>query len=309
MELILLSVSSFLFVFTFIAAVAMRARRSRTCVEERLKQFRSESGDERIIKRVREGRKKNPIRISSALVDQLTGAGVPIRPEEYMLVWIGLALVPSTLAAVLGARMFACMVLAMTGLALPPAYVKLMKVKRIRAFEAQLGDALMSISNCLKSGLTFQQGMMNVSEQMPEPISKEFARTLREIQLGNTMEGALNNLARRIPSPDLKLMITAVLITRQVGGSLSEVMDSIARTIIDRLRVKAEIHTLTSQGRMSGIIIGCLPIAIGIILSLINPSYMSFFVTEELGRTLLMVAAGMETVGFIVIKKMVTVKY
>ena len=123
------------------------------------------------------------------------------------------------------------------------------------------------------------------------------------------MDGALKNLTRRIPSPDLKLMITAVLITQQVGGSLSEVMDSIANTIIDRLRVKSEVQALTAQGRMSGLVIGCLPIVIGLILSVINPDYMKFFIENSVGRILIIVCVCMELIGALVIRKIITIKY
>ncbi len=309
MELILLIGSASLFVFSLMSMVLTRVMRDGLRKEKRLAAFAGAENKEDLHRRARAENRKAPIRISTMMADQIASSGVPIRAEEFVLIWILLAFLPPLGAGLLGARFFPCLLLSLGGLALPPLYVRQSRKKRVRAFEAQLGDALVSISNCLKSGLTFQQGMGNVAEQMPEPISREFARVLREVQLGNTMETALNNLTRRIPSPDLKLMITAILISQQVGGSLSEVLDNIAQTITDRLKVKAEIHTLTSTGRMSGLVIGCLPIGIALMLSVINPAYMRTFITTESGRVMLMVAAGMEIVGFFVIRKMVTVKY
>lgn len=309
MELLFFIVSLTLFAFTLISIALQRVFADKLRMEKRLAVLERKRPKDEIRRQVRDSRKRTPIRISQALRDQLASAGVPMRAEEYLLIWIFLAVVPAVAAALLGARFMVCTVLAGAGLALPPLYVGRSRTKRVRAFEAQLGDAIQSISNCLKSGLTFQQGMNNVAEQMPAPISTEFGRTLREVQLGNTMEGALNNLTRRMPSPDLKLMITAILISQQVGGSLSEVMDSIAQTILDRIKVKNDVHMLTSQGRMTGMVIGGLPLGIGLVLSLINPDYMNVFITTEPGRIMLIVAACMEIVGFIVIRGMINVKY
>ncbi len=309
MELVIFVSVLTLFMFAFMLAVLRMALKSRLTVEKRLAVFEQKLAREEIRKRVRDSRKKAPIKVSQMLRDQLASAGVPMKAEEFMTAWVVLTIAPALLAALLGARIVVCVVLAGAGLALPLLYVKRSRSKRVKAFENQLGDAITNISNCLKTGLTFQQGMANVADQMPQPISGEFARTLREIQLGNTVEMAMMNLSRRMPSPDLRLMITAILIAQQVGGSLSEVMDNISQTIIDRIRIKRDVHTLTSQGRMSGIVIGCLPIGIAAALSVINPDYMRTFIVTQTGRIMLIVAVCMEIIGFIVIRKMVSVKY
>lgn len=309
MELLFLVLSVSFLVFALAALVLGKLFADKVVMEKRLSGFRQKFPQDEIKRRVRETRRRTPIRVSQMLREQLASAGVPMRAEEYMSAWIILAVIPSVLAALLGARFLICILLAAAGLALPPLYVKRSRNKRIKAFEGQLGDAIVSMSNCLKSGLTFQQGMTNVADQMPQPISGEFARTIREMQLGNTAEAALDNLTRRMPSQDLKLLITAILISQQVGGSLSEVMDSISQTILDRIKVKNDVHMLTSQGRMTGVVIGGLPIMIGLILSVINPDYMNVFLTTHTGRVMLIVAACMELVGFIVIHKMITIKY
>lgn len=309
MELMIFVSFLTLFMFVLLLIVLRIAFKSRLAVEKRLAVFEHKLAREEIRKRVRDSRRKAPIKISQLLRDQLASAGVPMKAEEYMTVWGVLTIGPAMFASLLGAKLMVCAILAATGLALPPLYVRRSRTKRIKAFENQLGDAIINISNCLKTGLTFQQGMANVADQMPQPISVEFGRTLREIQLGNTVETAMANLSRRMPSPDLKLMVTAILIAQQVGGSLSEVMDNIAQTILDRIRVKRDVHMLTSQGRMTGLVIGCLPIGIALVLSMINPSYMQAFFTTEPGRIMLAVAAGMEILGFIFIRKMIDVKY
>lgn len=309
MELLFLVIAASLFMFTLLVGVLKRAYADRITAQRRLAVFERKQPKDEIRRRVRDSRRRMPIKVSQVLRDQLASAGVPMRAEEYMSAWIVLTAVPAVLAALLGARALICVLLAAAGLLAPPLYVSSSRKKRIKAFENQLGDAVTSMSNCLKSGLTFQQGMLSIADQMPEPVSGEFGRTIREVQLGNTMDTALNNMTRRMPSPDLKLLVTAILISQQVGGTLSEVMDSIAQTISDRIKIKNDVHTLTSQGRMTGIIIGGLPIGIALIISVINPGYMDFFFTTELGKILLLVAAGMEILGFIVIRGIINVKY
>ena len=253
--------------------------------------------------------KKPRIKISTVLVDQLASAGVPMRAEEFLLIWVVLSFVPAAISALMEAHVFVSVTLSGIGLALPPFYVRHSRSKRLIAFEKQLPDAIASVSNCLKSGLTFQQGMQAVAEQMPEPISKDFGRVMRELQLGSTTERALNNLARRVPSPDVKLLVTAILISQQVGGNLSAVLDNIAQTVTDRIRIKQEVHTITSTGRISGMVIGLLPLILAVILVMMNPKYMQLLFERQEGHIMLIIAAVMEAIGYMLIRKIVSVEY
>ncbi len=294
--------------FCTVALVLNAAMRNRLRAQERMVKITGEKPLPLSPKRLR-AQRAPAIKISTVLVDQLASAGVPMRAEEFLLIWVLLAFIPSALSALFEAHLLVTITLTGIGLSVPPLYVHQSRQKRLRAFEKQLHPAITSISNCLKSGLTFQQGMQNVAEQMPEPISREFARVIREMQLGSTSERALTNLARRVPSADVKLMVTAILISQQVGGSLSSVLESIAQTVQDRIKVKEEVHTITSTGRMSGMVIGFLPIGLGVLLMLINPDYMSMFFTTTEGRYMLLAAAALEAIGFVFIRKIVSVKY
>ena len=303
-----LALCASLLMFCAAALILNTALRNRIRADERMNKLTGEKPLPLSPKRLREQRTP-PIKISTVLIDQLASAGVPMRAEEFLLIWVLLAFIPASLSTLFGAHLLVTITLTGMGLALPPLYVRQSRSKRMLAFEKQLNPAIVSISNCIKSGLTFQQGMQNVAEQMPEPISREFARVLREIQLGNTSERALTNLTRRVPSADVKLMVTAILISQQVGGSLSGVLDNIAQTVNDRIKIKQDIRTITSTGRISGMVIGFLPIGLGLILMLINPDYMSMFFTTIEGRYMLLAAAVLETIGYIVIRKVVSVKY
>ncbi len=308
MEKLLLSISIVALVFLTAALIGATLLRDRLKAQTRLKTLGGERLRELTKKELLRQRKPS-IKISAVLIEQLASAGVPMRAEEFLILWVVLALVPPAISFLLEAHMLIPPTLTLIGLCLPPLYVRHSRRKRLLAFEKQLADAITSISNCLKSGLTFQQGMQHVSEHMSEPISREFARVLREMQLGSTAERALTNLTHRVASADVKLMVTAILIAQQVGGNLSAVLESIAQTVTDRLKVKAEIHTITSTGRISGMVIGFMPVVIGLVLMLMNPDYMQVFFTTHNGRMLLVLAGALEFIGYAIIRKIVSIKY
>jgi len=232
-----------------------------------------------------------------------------MKPEEFFIIWILLVFIPSGLFALLREQLIGAVVLAILGLITPPLYIRKQKNKKIRAFENQLSDALVTIGNCLKSGLTFQLAMETIATEMLSPIGREFARVVREIKYGHTIDKALTSMVERMESGDLMLTVNAVLIQRQVGGNLSEILSNISDTIRDRLKVKNEIRVLTATGRMSGMVIGLLPVAIGGLLLIVNPSYITMFFYTALGRKMLIAAGILELIGFFIVKKTVTVKY
>lgn len=168
------------------------------------------------------------------------------------------------------------------GLRIPRFYVRTMAKRRMQAFDAQLSDTLNLWVNALRSGYSVLQSMEAIATELPVPVSAEFERVVQEVRLGLSVEQALANMYRRVPSEDLDLVITAVNIQREVGGNLAEVLDTISHTIRERVRIKGEIRTLTAQGRVSGWIISLLPIVLGFVLFLINPDYVSqLWVLEE----------------------------
>lgn len=139
-------------------------------------------------------------------------------------------------------------------------------------------------------------------------MGEEMARVVREVNLGLGMEEALNNLVRRIKSEDLDLMVTAISIQQQVGGNLAEILDTIAFTIRERVRIKGEINTLTAQGRYSGYLVALLPIALAVVLNFINPSFMRPLFTQLIGQILLSAGLVMMLIGFLAIKKITDIK-
>ncbi len=215
--------------------------------------------------------------------ERISRADAKLRVSEYII----LVVVCGVLAAVIGYFLpqdnswFIGLVAGFFGLRIPRLYVRTMAKKRMQAFDGQLSDTLNLWVNALRSGYSVLQSMEAIATELPPPVSAEFERVVQEVRLGLSVEQALANMYRRVPSEDLDLVITAVNIQREVGGNLAEVLDTISFTIRERVRIKGEIRTLTAQGRVSGWIISLLPIVLGFILFLINPEYVSELWVKE----------------------------
>jgi tight adherence protein B len=189
---------------------------------------------------------------------------------------------------------------AVLGAFAPRFYVKRQQRQRLNRFNDQLGDMLNLMVNGLRAGYSTMQAMEAISRELPSPISDEFRRVVQEMQLGVPMETALDNLLRRIPSDDLDFVVTAINVQREVGGNLSEILDSISFTIRERVRIKGEIRVMTAQVRASGTLLSFIPMALAAILWFLNPDYLlSFFDGPSpmcgwaaIGLIIIMIAAG-----------------
>jgi Flp pilus assembly protein TadB len=240
---------------------------------------------------------------------KLIAAGIRLRPEEFVMIWICTTLIPALLAYLVGGGLLFCLILVAVGVVVPPAAVSLARKKRIERFNTQLGDALMIISNSLRAGFSFEQSLGNISKELPDPLGPEFVQAVRELELGASLETVLTSIAERMQSKDMELLNAAVVIQRQVGGNLSEIIDNISETIRDRIAIKRNIKTLTAQGRISGKIIGALPLFLLGLISMVNPDYMRPLFTTPYGYMMLTISAILEGIGFLVIQKLVDIKY
>jgi tight adherence protein B len=243
---------------------------------------------------------------------KLAQADLKLTLFEYMLIKFALSLVGLAVGAYLGRGNSLQMVLfalaaAAIGYFGVDWYVKFRLGKRLKEFNGQLGDTIGLMANSLRSGYSLLQSMELVSREAPDPIGTEFKRVVREVGLGLTAQDALNNLLRRMPSDDLDLMITAINIQYEVGGNLAQILDTIAHTIRERVRIKGEIAVLTAQGRMSGYLITALPVVIGVIVSVINPTYMS--VMWQFPWIIMPICGGILIFsGFLIIRKIVNIE-
>lgn len=239
---------------------------------------------------------------------EMVKAHVPLKGEEFISISISAAIIFAILTYASGKNIVFVLVIGFVGWFIPRFYIKTRIHKRIKQFNESLGDAIVLISNSLKAGYSFFQAIDIVAREMNGPIAQEFSLMQKEINLGYTTEEALDNILKRVKSDDLELVITAVLIQRQVGGNLAEVLDSISSTIRERVRIKGEIKTITAQGRISGIIIAILPPALGVVLFLINPDHIKLLFTEKIGLIMVGLSIGMELMGIYFIKRIVDIE-
>jgi tight adherence protein B len=198
--------------------------------------------------------------------------------------------------------------MAAVGLFLPTIYVRSRQTRRLRKFDSQLPDVLDHLQGSLRAGYGLLQAVEWVSRQLPDPAGLEFDRVIREVQLGRGLMEALESMVRRIPSDDLSLIVTAIKIQYEVGGSLAEILEIVSHTIRERVRIMREINVLTSQQRYSGYVLMIMPIALAIFLIIINPEYeMRLF---EPGPTLCIPigAAVLMFLGYIIMRRIVDIE-
>ncbi len=315
MAVFFVCVTACTFAFFLVLSVVQIIGGEKEEVRERLKRIFSGQAEktDRKIRRIQK-KKENKLpgifkTIGQYLSDELSRSGIKLRGEEFLFIWTVLTLLPWGLFLLYKGDWLVFFAFSLLGFVLPVFMLKRAKNKRIALFEEQLSSALIIMGNCLRSGLSFPQALDSIVRDMPEPISKEFGRVVKEIRFGVSMEKALDNLAARIKSKDFTLLVSAVLIQRQVGGNLSEILTNISDTIRDRLKIKGNIKVLTTTGRASGKIVGLIPAFILLVLMVINPDYVRSFFETQAGIIMLVLAAGLELIGFMVIQKVSRIKF
>ena len=197
---------------------------------------------------------------------------------------------------------------AVLGYNAPKWYMNHRRKQRIEKLNAQLPEALTMISNSLKAGFGLLQALSVAAEQLSHPISTEFARTIHEMNIGSGAEEALQALSERSDSYDLDIVVTAILVQRTVGGNLGEILDNVANTMRERIRIRGEIQTLTAQQKLTGIVIGLLPLGVGVMFSVLSPGYIDPLFTTVLGKVMLVVAVVLEIVGIMVIQRILNIE-
>lgn len=190
----------------------------------------------------------------------------------------------------------------------PRFYVRWLQRRRLNAFNSQLGDTIVLLSNALRSGYSLLQSMETAARELPPPMSAELGRVTREVGLGLTVQESLANMLRRMPSDDLDLLMTAINVQHEVGGNLAEILDTIAHTIRERIRIFGEIRTITAQQRLSGIILSIVPVGLGFVMYLLNPGYISRMWQDVCGLLMLFTGAIMIFMGYLVIRRITNIE-
>ncbi len=301
-----------LVVLQFVAVIATRMKKTVATEDAALTVSTGTPQRFAFLQRFLKGR-----RGTSKIERNLVTAGLLIKPTEFLMinlvvlvvffligtVYAGGMQLDSTFASVIK-RIVAIAFFVWLGFKLPRMILSFKAGSRRTKLEYQLVDALAIISSGLKGGYSFAQGMDMAATQMDAPIKDEFARVMRLVQLGLPTDRALQQMAERINSYDYDMTVGATNIQLAVGGNLSQLLEGIAATIRDRIRLRRDIAALTAQGRMSGGILIALPLGIALMLRVVNPEYMAYLTTTQLGNNLLYFALGQQLVGIYWIKKL-----
>jgi tight adherence protein B len=194
------------------------------------------------------------------------------------------------------------------GFVLPFIVLRFKRTRRLHAFEEQFPEALDLISRALKAGHAFATGLKMVADEMPEPVGPEFRKTFDEQNFGLPLKDALENLTMRMPSLDVRFFATAVLIQRETGGNLSEILDNLAHVVRERFKILRQVRVYTAHGRLTGYVLLALPAFLAIALMFINPEHMNLLFRERMGQMMLMGAIVMQTFGFLWIKQIVKIE-
>jgi len=266
-----------------IVGVVVSITSERSLVEERLGRFlederpqpEGEAGSSIITEWL--NRRVARSSIGDRTARELARADLKFKVAEYYALVFMATVVTGFLAWLLQPNIISAIIGAVIGFFIPRFYVKRQQTVRLNKFNDQLSDMLNLMVNGLRAGYSTMQAMEAVSRELPTPISDEFHRVVQEMQIGIPMEKALDNLLRRIPSDDLDFVITAINVQREVGGNLSEILDTISFTIRERVRIKGEIRVMTAQVRTSATVLSLIPVFLTIALWFVSPEYIGSF--------------------------------
>jgi len=323
MPTMILALGAGLGLILLLVGVVVSVLGSRSVVEERLGRYAESGGlvGPAAEQSTEKAERRSPVmdyfnrvgegsNLFDGISKRLARADLKLRPAEYLgVIGVSTALCAG-LGYVLSQSIPFAVIGGIIGAYLPGIYVKRAEKSRLKKFDNQLGDMLNLMVNGLRAGYSTLQAMEAVSRELPAPICDEFRRVVQEMQLGLAMDQALDHLLRRISSGDLDLCVTAINVQREVGGNLAEILDVISFTIRERVRIKGEIAALTAQGRATAWVISAMPIALVLLLYLVNRPYiMQFFnpATRTCGIPMLILASTMIASGFYITQKLVAI--
>ena len=235
-------------------------------------------------------------------------AGLPLLGSEFLAISAGGALLVCIIIALATRNPVTGLLALLLFLASDFVFVQRRITKRLNNFQRQLADCLSLVANSLRAGFSFLQTMEIISREMEPPMSTEFERVMRDTSLGKSLDEALHDMDERVGSADFSLVVTAVLIQQQVGGNLATILDTIRSTITERIRIRREVNTLTAQGKMSGIVLACIPVALALFFYITSPEYLTPLLTTDIGKVAVIGTVFLVIVGFIIIRKIVDIK-
>src|SRR5215471_426166 len=314
----LISLLAFVAVAAVVGALAFMFRGNSGSTSERLdilvgKRRKEDAAQADILrKKAFEGDKKSLLAAITPNMPSLEKffeqAECHIRPSTLMGIGLALAVVGATLSTMAKVPIFLAPLAGIVLFMIPWVWLWNKRRARLKAFAAQLPDALELVARALRAGHSLAAGMHVVAEEMPAPIATEFGRVYEEQNLGIPIEDSMNSMCARVPNLDLRFFVTSVAIQRQTGGDLAEILDKIGYVVRERYRILGQVKALTAEGRLSGVVLIALPFALFVFMLHIKPDYVSKLWTHPLGIKMSVTALVMQILGAIVIKKIVDIK-
>ena len=244
----------------------------------------------------------------TALGRWIEQSGVKTTISAVLLIAAGLAVALGVAVMLLLKARWGFLVGAALGFALPFVFLNMKRTKRTRAFEEGFPEALDLIARALKAGHAFVTGLKMVADEMPEPIGPEFRKTFDEQNFGLPLKDALENLTMRVPGLDVRFFTTAVLIQRETGGNLSEILENLAHVVRERFKILRQVRVYTAHGRMTAYVLLALPAVLCIALAFINPDHMNLLFRERIGQMMLMGAVVMQAIGYFWIQQVIKIE-
>jgi tight adherence protein B len=253
------------------------------------------------------GRLADRVGLLNRVEHKLEQADLPLRPPEAIFFYF-MALFVVLVGGVLMFALPAALILTALATLLPMAWLELRRKRRLRRFEVQLPDVLNMLSGTMRAGFSFAQGLEAVADEASDPARRELQRAFAESRLGRPIEDALEESATRMQSVDLSWAVLAIRIQREVGGNLAELLDTVARTMTERERLRHEIMSLTAEGRLSAWVLGFFPPAFAGVLYIVQPTYMSVLFNDAIGIMAVGISVVMMFLGFVWLRKIMAIE-
>lgn len=319
-SIIVMTAAFALFAFVFAYLISSIVAKDKINADKRLDELKKQEGDVEDFALVKHESRREKIRkqqrkeggffdkFGSAVYKELQRADIKMRPEEFVTIWLIITVLPAALIAMLLDNATVALIVMLICLFAPIILIRVKQKQRVKLFESQLSDALMIACSCLKSGLSFTQAMETISKDMDDPISYEFQLVIQEMGMGASMDEALEKLNTRVKSNYLSLMVSAVLVQRQTGGNLSQILENIANTIKEKIKLKKEFKSSIASGKTSGTVVGLMPFIMLVLFYIVNKDFIMPLFTEPLGRIFLGVAIGLDVLCFVVVSKITSIK-
>jgi tight adherence protein B len=307
-----------LIVGAYFAITILPGRIAEKRLDERLRDVSSvqidETGEASVVRRIAEGplpavdRALEGTRVGIGLSRLIEQSGVRTTPSGVVAMSVGAAIVAGLLGLLFVRQPIAAPIAAAVGAMLPYGYLRRQRSVRLKKFEEQFPEALDVLSRALRAGHAFQTAMGMAADELPEPVGPEFKKAFDQQNFGLPLREALNGLSERVPILDVRFFVTAVLIQRETGGNLAEILDNLSHVVRERFKILRQVRVHTAHGRFTGWVLLSLPAALAVALWFLNPEFMNLLFNEHLGRMLLLAAMVLQTIGYFWIRQVIKIE-